>query len=87
MAYLCSYVPRPDDAHATYERSPLGETRIWTRGFSCTREELTTELETACRAKRGTLFFDYIAPESVDVWRDHYKQNGARLFINREGFE
>ena len=88
MPYLCSFTPRENDVQPySYERSPLGETRIITRGLSCTTSELQRELETVCRAKPGTLYFDHISPESVDTWVKHYADNGGKMYINREGFE
>lgn len=81
MAYLCSYIPR-DPA----SKNQFGEARIITRGFACTRDELPRELETACHAKRGTLAFDWIPQESVEAWREHYRQNGGHIYLNREGF-
>lgn len=70
MAYLCHYRPRHEvDRFARVSR-------IITRGFACTTRELSIELETVCHAERGTLSFEYISPEAVPTWRDHYKHLG-----------
>lgn len=82
MPYLCSYIPR-DPA----SKNPLGEVRILTRGFACTQEELPREIATACRAKPGSLAYEWICSEAVDAWQEHYRANGSRVYMNREGFD
>lgn len=87
MPYLCKLTPRPDDVHVSIERDPFEETRIWTRGFSCTEAELITELETATRAKRGTLTYHWIHADAVSGWIETARRNGGHIYLNREGFE
>jgi len=81
MAYLCHYRP-----HGEVDRFAR-VSRIITRGFACTTRELSTELETVCRAERGTLSFEYISPDAVSTWRDHYKFLGEIVRVGTKDLE